>query len=795
MINSGKREKKPEIELPIDFSSEQINTAFQTNDLYPNTNMEPVNFLIGKSDDIVLIHPVNKNDIFPAFSRANDAAVRLLNYSKEDLQKLSFPDIVNQQQGKKLNENFRNLQKNKSAEFNLQLRTKEGRSLKAKINTGIFNIGSELHVISILKVDKEETANSHPEELNGSISTIMENVVDVICLIDSNLNFIYTNPSFNKNFGYDCFSTAGSSILQFIHPNDKDILKLKLANLVNNEKVTFVVRFRKSSGEFEWMESHAKSVIENNKLTGIVISSRSISKHIKTEERLKKLSMAIEQSQTSVVITDEKGIIEFANPSFYKLNKLDPSEAVGKSAGIIKSGKHTKEFYCDLWSTIKSGATWRGEFYNKSSDGVYYWESAVISPIKNKQGIITNYVALKNDITKSKLIQKELEKHKENLEELIKERTDELDEQNRFLKTLIDSIPNPIYVKNRRLEYRIVNKAFEDVMGLTSEDVIGSNVYSLAPIDIADLVNGKDKEVLEQEKTFVFESDYIDKDGVRKQAIIYKVPFGLSSDGPSGVLGILIDITDRKLLENQIQKSLHKERELNDLQRHIITMVSHEFRTPLTSILTASDYLELFADSINPESILKQANRIQGSVMRLTAMLDEIITLSRADRGKLNVKSQHINLFEISEKIINEARTVNSDKHLISLEYKVPDYHFIFNEEAIYLIISNLLNNAIKYSPDGGKICLIISKVNEKLIIEITDEGIGIPAEEIKLLFQPFSRASNTYSYEGHGLGLAIIKKYLDLMNGTHLIESRLNEGTHVKIMLPYKSSELDLPE
>ena len=162
-----------------------------------------------------------------------------------------------------------------------------------------------------------------------------------------------------------------------------------------------------------------------------------ITKRKQSEEHIRKLHRVFEQSQVIVVITDIEGKIEYINPMFTKITGYSFDEAISKNPRILSSGKQSSEIYKEMWSTIKSGHVWKGEFCNKKKDGAYYWESAFVSPLRNPEGIVTNFVKTSEDITNRKLIEDELVKSKGELEMRVAERTTELSELNKQLQSEI----------------------------------------------------------------------------------------------------------------------------------------------------------------------------------------------------------------------------------------------------------------------------------------------------------------------------------------------------------------------
>ncbi len=247
------------------------------------------------------------------------------------------------------------------------------------------------------------------------------------------------------------------------------------------------------------------------------------------------------------------------------------------------------------------------------------------------------------------------------------------------------------------------------------------------------------------------------------------------------------DITARKQAEMEIRKSLAREKELRELKSGFISMASHEFRNPLSSILLCVQNLEEDANlsNSNREFYLQS---IKDAALTMNSLLEDVLILSQAesDQQKLNLKP--IDLAVFCREVIQELSSIYADK-TIDLEYKLDANSVNLDRTTLRNILNNLLSNALKYSPPQATVKLIVEdRVNPKqIIIQVSDRGIGIPVESQKHLFESFYRASNVNSVPGTGLGLSIVKKSVDLYQGSIRVDSELNQGTTITVMLPIK--------
>ena len=248
---------------------------------------------------------------------------------------------------------------------------------------------------------------------------------------------------------------------------------------------------------------------------------------------------------------------------------------------------------------------------------------------------------------------------------------------------------------------------------------------------------------------------------------------------------LLSEIEIKKQTEILLQQSVEKEKELNQLKSRFISTASHEFRTPLTSILSSAELIQRYGKKWEEEKYQEHLNRITNSVEYLTELMDDVLTVSRIESGKIQLNPGKINLFEICNKVVEDFKLKKDFNHLLIFKYNTNENEFYLDQKQIQIILQNLISNAVKYSPHGSIIKLTIEYQKKEIQICVTDEGIGIPEEDLQHLFEPFHRSLNTESIQGTGLGLSIVKNAVDLHGGTIDVSSKLGEGTKFFITIP----------
>ncbi len=237
--------------------------------------------------------------------------------------------------------------------------------------------------------------------------------------------------------------------------------------------------------------------------------------------------------------------------------------------------------------------------------------------------------------------------------------------------------------------------------------------------------------------------------------------------------------------EEKLRQSLEKEKELSALKSRFVTMTSHEFRTPMSTILSSTELLEHFSHKLSEQKKTQHYQRIQSAIKNMTQLLDDVLVFGKAEAGKLELKPVCVNLKVFCQDLVEEMRLNAGSKYVISFVKKGDDTNVYMDEKILYQILNNLLSNAIKYSPEGGEINLELVCEHDLAIFTIKDQGIGIPQAEQVQLFNSFYRGSNVGGIAGTGLGLAIVKKCVELQGGLITVHSEMGVGTKFTITIP----------
>ncbi len=235
-----------------------------------------------------------------------------------------------------------------------------------------------------------------------------------------------------------------------------------------------------------------------------------------------------------------------------------------------------------------------------------------------------------------------------------------------------------------------------------------------------------------------------------------------------------------KLAESkqEVMRSLETEKELNELKSRFITTASHEFRTPLATILSSVSLIGQYPEARDQEKRLKHITRIKSSVHNLTQILNDFLSLSKLEEGVVRNQPEFFDLVEFSKDTMEEMRPMMKTGQNIFYKHIGNINKAFLDKQLLKNVLFNLISNAIKYSPEDREINFETHCENDKVIVIVRDQGIGIPKDDQQFLFQRFFRAKNAGNEQGTGLGLNIVKKYIELMGGEIAYKSTVNEGT-----------------
>jgi PAS domain S-box-containing protein len=375
-----------------------------------------------------------------------------------------------------------------------------------------------------------------------------------------------------------------------------------------------------------------------------------------------------------------------------------------------------------------------------------------------------------------------------------------------------------ILVANGESEIIRVNPSAEKLFGYEKDELIGQKIEILIPRRLAEKHVHQRTEYNSSPQARTMGSG-LELFGLKKDGTEFPLEISLSpysTDEKKFVIAFIIDITRRKQAESKLKNysvelekqvrnrtlileeaieqlentklelhnSLEKERELSELKTRFVSMASHEFRTPLTTMLTSLSLVNKYGEKNDKTSQAKHVGKIKSSIHNLTDILNDFLSVSKLEEGKIENLPQMLDIPSFISEIISEMEFLAVNNQIIQYKHEGETIGNL-DKKLLKNILFNLISNAIKFSPEGGIIDIKSCIEDSKFKISVQDHGIGISKEDQKNLFERFFRGHNAMHIQGTGLGLSIIAKYAELMNGTINFESQENRGTTFTTIIP----------
>jgi len=555
----------------------------------------------------------------------------------------------------------------------------------------IFFTSALLYALIARRVKKIKESEKLLYRSEERFKQIAENAEEIIWEVNKDSLFTYISPIVKVILGYSVDEIIGKMHLyDFVDLPIRERVKSRLENIFSGGAILkgYIITLKHKNGNDVIFEVNASPVISPG---GILIGYRGANIDIterknaeaallKSEEKYRTL---IKASPDAILMLNIKGDIILANDQCALMHGYESSsEMTGLNASCLIPPEELSHIYSNLEKVLMSSRPINDEFVFLKADGERFFAELSLAVMLNDENKPEAVIGIAKNISSRKKTEFELEKYRAQLEELVKERTAELEEVNEKLK----------------------------------------------------------EEILKQKEA-----------------------------------------------EEKVMAALEKEKELNILKSEFITTASHEFRTPLATILSSTELVERYWERGDKDKFIDHTDRIKKAIHYLTSLMEDVLTLGKAEAGKISFDPKQTDIKSLCMLIADEARTLLSDNQQLEVDIKFNSETVCADEKLIKYILGNLLSNAAKFSSQGGKIVFSASEKNGCAEFIVSDEGIGIPEEDKKRIYEPFDRGSNIGHIRGSGLGMSIVKRSVDLHNGTIEFVSRINQGTRFTVIIPVK--------
>lgn len=639
------------------------------------------------------------------------------------------------------------------------------------------------------------------------LRTLIDNLPDPIYVKDTLGHKIVANKADLENIGVkseaDVIGKTDFELFDFetaqkTFADDSNVIQHGQV-IINREEV-----FHVAEGHPRWLLT-TKIPLKNQKgeITGLVGIGHDITGQRKARETIQKLSRGIEQSPSSIVITDTAGNIEYVNPRFTEITGYLIHEVVNTKPRILKEGKLPADKFDELWLNISSGKVWRGEYMNRRKNGIEFPESAVISPILDENKSVSNLLIISEDVT----LKKKEEKIRNvihslthdgsisnNLEDFIgkvKSRLGELVDVTNFYLALYDDSTETFSIP-------FYNDPKDNIEIFKADKTLTAYVLRTKKPFL-----GTDKDIEKLKKAGLVKSI-----GIPAKAWL-GIPL-IAGDKPLGVFAVqsydnssafnkqdlqmlelvaheISYIVQRIKSETEIKRAWEKAEESDRLKSAFLANMSHEVRTPLNSIIGFS---ELLVDSDydgNQKDEFVQHIITSGS--QLLNIISDIMDISKIESGEIVIRKSEIPVKAFFAEV-KSFHVLKVQEKLLQFLFDIPEEikgHIVYaDKDRLHQVFNNLIGNALKFTSEGY-IRVGCGSLGEKIEFYVKDTGIGIAPEYHEKVFDRFRQVETSYHRKvgGNGLGLAISKNLVELMGGVIRVESELGNGSTFYFTIP----------
>jgi PAS domain S-box-containing protein len=357
---------------------------------------------------------------------------------------------------------------------------------------------------------------------------------------------------------------------------------------------------------------------------------------------------------------------------------------------------------------------------------------------------------------------------------------------------LFDTLPIPVFARDLDGRFMTCNKAYERFFGMTRKSLIGKTPWDVFPFTIARTYIASDHEVLENRQAKTYETKVIRADGTTRRAVTDKTCYLDAAGEPAGIVGTMVDVTEQILIAEELaaardaaEEALATERLIRSEQRNFLTMISHEFRVPLAIIEGSTQLLGMYCDETDEAQ--DEEAKIFRAVRRMTDLIDIFLADDRLDSTSLNIITGPCDITSMIRELCQEMEEFSGAPR-ISLTLD-PGVHIVADATLLKVAFTNIINNAIKFSTSDSIITVDLINKESTISLTVTDNGPGISNDDACRVFEKFFRSTSTNRIGGAGLGLYIVKRIIDLHQGSIVLDSRPGQGCTVRISLPLNSA------
>lgn len=631
--------------------------------------------------------------------------------------------------------------------------------------------------------------------------SIVEDQTDLICRYDPDMRITFGNEAYCKSFGMKLDEVIGRSFFERIPPEEHEAARAYIQSLTRENPTAVSVHHSiHADGSMRWVEWRDRAIFdERGEIAEYQGVGRDITKQKRAEAALQgsyelleqrvvertaqlqsttnRLEAIFQHSADAILLVDVTRGIQQANRAFGDLIGREADAILGRHLAGFCQPSATEQIEAAVRATVLGKQPQQIETRVLHADGSTRDVEMSLAPVNPSSHEVTSLVCIIRDMTAHKRAEAELLAQAQRLQ---------LAAEVGGMGVWEWDIPSGLITGDDQMRA---------LYGVTSEETM-----SILDVWASTLVHPEDVPRLQEEATYYLEHGSIldthfriNPDNAPPRHVRLRAVMLRDSDGnPIRSIGINWDVTDEKAAAEALERALQREKELGELKSRFVSMASHEFRTPLASILATTDSLALYRSKMDETKIDERLNRIRQQVMQLTDLIEDMLQLARIQAGRVKFDPAMGDIGRLCVELIEEYDTQPDYQGRIIFEPDAAPVTASFDRRLLRQVIGNLLHNALKYSTAGQMVLIKVTQSECHFSITIKDEGIGVPQDDLKRLFEPFHRASNVGAIAGTGLGLSIALEAVELHGGAITVDSEVGTGTIFTVVLPKTQTQND---
>ena len=621
------------------------------------------------------------------------------------------------------------------------------------------------YVITLSPVDSHLSSEEKIRKERDFYKNLLDNLPADIAVFDPQFRYTYVNKNAIKDDATRAWLIGRTDLEYCLHRN--------LPIEIGQKRQSRLYKLREDGKEYSFEEKITRNknteyhlrnmrtlLNTDGSLANIIGYGINITAQKLSELKNQEQALAIEASHDGIAIVNSDQTYRYMNQSHAELfGYNDREELIGNPWSMFYAEDELNRIIADLAPALLSEKKWRGETIAKKKNGELINVDVSVTLIDDN-----NMICLVRDITKRKKEEEQLKR----------------------LAVVASQTSSFVIFTNRNHEIEWMNDSFQKFSEYKNNELLKQNIGTVfnqtkSASDIERFVN-----CINEAAPFTGELSFTKKQGKERWLQINASPIVNEKGVTINYVIVANDITLTKETKENYRQMLEKEMELNRLKSQFINLASHEFRTPLANIISSVDILEILnnSDLRQPERVEKHLANIAGDVDRMNNIMTNIFDVGKAETIKSNFHPEVGDISSAIRNIIADIEKKNVSHKIVIAETGEP-MQILFDKNLIDHVISNLVSNAIKYSPQNENVAVTINYKNNNVEVCVIDHGVGIPKNDQKRLFTSFYRASNVKNIKGTGLGLVIVKQFIEQHNGTVELISEENEGCIVKLTLP----------